>query len=159
MTTPYTLSFTSASGKLKVLLLFNNKIQKRKILPIHVTSEDLHNPSPTLENILAPIRQRWDYLVATGQSPIKAMFPSRYSETKTPYEFFAEIHDSRLKEWKEYIGENLTWTEITDRYISYFVEYLYSQNIALSRIRGILVGLKRVFGDAKRRGYKISINI
>lgn len=159
MKSPYTISFASRANRLKVLLLFNNKIQKSKTFPIHVTPEDLRRPSPTLQAILAPIQQRWDELVATGQSPIKAMFPNRYGETKTPYEFFSEIHDSRLREWKQYIGDNLPWSGVTDKYLAHFVEYLQSGGVAPSRIKTGLVGLKKAMGDARKRGYKISINI
>lgn len=151
----YTISFTSLAGRLKVLLYFNNRVQKSKTFPIMVSPDDLLNPSPALEAILAPIRQRWDDLVATRQSPIKAMFPSMYSETKTPYEFFAEIHDYRLKHWKEYIDENLPWTGITNEYLTGFAEYLQSCGVAPSPIKNCLLGIKKGLDDARLRGYRI----
>ena len=151
----YSISFASFSGRLKVLLYFNNRVQKSKTFPIQVSPDDLLNPSPALEAILAPIRQRWDDLVATRQSPIKAMFPSMYSETKTPYEFFAEIHDFRLRHWKEYVGENLSWTGITNEYLTNFSEHLQSRGVAPSAIKHCLLGIKKGLDDARLRGYRI----
>ncbi len=151
----YSISFTSFSGRLKVLLYYNNRVQKSKTFPIHVTPEDLLNPSPALEAILAPIRQRWDDLVATRQSPIKAMFPSMYSETKTPYEFFAEIHDYRILHFKNFITPSLLWTGITNEYLTDFVEYLQSRCVAPSPIKNCLLGIKKGLGDARLRGYRI----
>ena len=159
MTNSYTISFTSLAGRLKVLLLFNSKVQKSKTFPIQVTTDDLRNPSPALDNMLLSMKKRWNDLVidyyTTGKSPINLMWESRNAENKTPYEFFKGIYDFRLPKFKAFIDPSLSWGDITDEFLTDYHLFLDSEDVAINTIRTYLIGLKKALDDAKLRGYRI----
>lgn len=159
MVNEYTISFTSLAGRLKVLLYFNNKMQKSKTFPILVTPEDIRNPPPALDNMLLGMKKRWNDLVieyhTSGKSPIKLMWESRYTENKTPSEFFAEIYDFRIKRFQSFIDPSLSWGDITDEFLTDYHLFLDNEDVSINTIRTYLTGLKKALDDAKLRGYRI----
>lgn len=161
MISAYTMQFESTNtGKLKCSLFFNNKYQQSKTFPIYVTKEDLRNPPIGLENMLMGIKSKWNELVIdheiTGRSPISRMFQSKYAETKTPFAFFSDLFDYRLKKWMNFIDKDLSWGDITDSLINDYHTYLETEDVANSTIRSYLQGLKKSLDDAKLRGYRIA---
>jgi len=161
MKNSYTLQFgISTQSKLKVMLFFDNKLQKCKTFPILVTKTDLRDPSPALDNMLMGIKKRWNDLIIaneeSGKSPIKLMFETKYAETKSPYEFFKQVHDYRLKRWMAFIDKDLSWADLDDQFLTDYKEFLASEDVSTNTIRAYLTGLKKSLDDAKMRGYKIT---
>ena len=161
MNASYTMQLESTNmGKLKVSLLYDNKYQVSKTFPIYVTKEDLRNPAPALENMIIGIKKKWNDLTIdyeiTGKSPIQLMFPSKNSETKTPFQFFSSMADYRLKRWMGFIDKDLAWGNITDEFLADYHSFLDSEDVAINTIQSYLCGLKKALDDAKLRGYRIA---
>ena len=159
MKNEYTIGFVSNKGKLQCRMFFNGKLQKSKSFSITATPEEVRNPSPTLERMMLNIKSEFNNknieLYGTGKSPIKMMFPSKFSENKTPLEFHKESHDFRLKRWIDFIDSETTWADIDDELLTDYREYLESEDVATNTIRAYLFGLKKSLDDAKIRGYKV----
>lgn len=159
MKNAYTISFTSSvQGKLKCLIYFNDKVVKAKTLPIMATLKEIKEPYPQLEQVLLNMRTKFNRLVIecfdTDKSPAKLMFDDNTPSPKSPYQFFENIYDHRLKRWVKFIDRDLQWKDLTDELFMDFKSHLEDEDIATNSCRTYMSGLKKTIDEARRRGFK-----
>lgn len=152
------MDFCSARGKLKWRGRTNGKVTKtRTFSRISASNRDIKNPSPELKKVMMSIEEDFNKLYmefyGTTKSPVLAMFPSKYAERRTASKFFDAISDFRLARWKDFLGDDADWGDITDELIMEYVDHLGNDDISSNTARAYMSGLKKALDDAKTRRY------